>query len=48
MKKHESLTDSSAIRICVKKLKNRITFKTKPGYHLKPFSLETTKLLGST
>ena len=42
-KKHKTLTDNSTIRIYIRKLKNRVTFKTKIGHHLKLLSLETMK-----
>ena len=42
-KKHKTLTDNSTIRIYIRKLKNRVTFKTKIRHHLKLLSLETMK-----
>ena len=48
IKKHTEKTDNSAIRICVNKIENRITFKTKRGYYLELLTPETMKLLGGT
>ena len=42
------MTDNLPIRIYVKKIENRITFKIKTGYYLKILSPETMKLRGST
>ena len=36
------------MQIYVNKIENRITFKSKSGYSLKPLTPETMKLLGST
>ena len=36
------------MRICINKIENRITFKTKTGYYLELLTPETMKLLGST
>ena len=35
IKNHETATDNSSIRICVKTIENRITFKIKTSYYLK-------------
>ena len=48
MKKHEENTTKTSIRIYVKKIEIRITFKIKNGYSLELLTKETTKLLGST
>ena len=48
IKKHTEKTDNPAIRICVNKIENRITFKTKRGYYLELLTPETMKLLGGT
>ena len=40
-------TDDPSIRISVNKIENRITFKIKTGYYLKPLILEMMKLHGS-
>ena len=45
---HETVTDNPSIMTCVNKIENRITFKTKTGYHLEHLTPETMKLLGST
>ena len=42
------MTVTPSIRIYVKKIENRITFKIKPGYYLKLLTPETMKLPGST
>ena len=47
-RKHGENIDNSLIRIYVNKIENRITFKTKTGYNLKLYTLETMNLLGST
>ena len=44
--KHKTVTDNPPIRICV--IKEKITFTTETGYHLKRLLPETIKLLGST
>ena len=46
--KHEENTNKPSIQIYVNKIENRITFKIKNGYGLKPLTKETMKLLGST
>ena len=48
IKKHETLTDNSPIKIYSNKIKNRIVFKIKKGYTLELLTPETMKLLGST
>ena len=48
LKKHSEDVDNPSIRIYVKKIENRITFKIKNRYYLELFTPETTKLLGST
>ena len=47
IKKHETLTDNSPIKIYSNKIKNRIVFKIKTGYKLELLTPETMKLLGS-
>ena len=47
LKKHNESVDNPSIRICVNKIKNRITFKIKNGYYLELLTPETLKLLGS-
>ena len=47
-KKHNESIDNPSIRIYVKKIENRITFKIKTGYYLELLTPETIKLLGST
>ena len=47
-KKHREKADNPSIRIYVNKIKNRITFKIKTGYHLKLLPPETMNLFGST
>ena len=42
------LPDNLPIRIYVKKIENRITFRINTGYYLEPLTPETMKLLGST
>ena len=42
------MTDSPQIRICVNKIKNKITFEIKTGYCFELLMPETMKLLGST
>ena len=44
MKKHETLTDKSPIKICIR----NIAFKTKTRYHHELLILETIKLLRCT
>ena len=48
MKKHGENVDNPSIIIYINKIKNRITFKIKNGYHLELLTPETMKLLGST
>ena len=48
LKKHEKKPVNPSIRLYINKTQNRITFKIKPGYHLKLLSPETIKLLRST
>ena len=48
LKKHGGNTDNLSIRVYVKKIENRITFKIKRGYNLELLANETIKLLGST
>ena len=48
IKKHETLTDNPSIRIHIKKIKNRITFKIKTGYYIQRLIPETRKLRRST
>ena len=48
LKKRSENFDNPSIRICVNKIKNRITFKIKNGYYLELLTPETMQLLGST
>ena len=48
LEKHQIVTDNPSIRIYIKKIKNRITFKIKTGYYLDFVTPETKKLLGRT
>ena len=48
LKKHETVTDNPSIRTYINKIENRITFKTKTGYHLELLTPETMKLFEST
>ena len=48
LKKHGEKIDNPSIRICVNKIVNRITFRTKTGYYLVLLTSETMKLLVST
>ena len=48
IKKHKVLNDYRPIRIYVNKIENKILFKTKTGFFLTLFTLETMKLYGST
>ena len=48
IKKHETITTTSPILICVNTTNNRIVFKIKSGYKLELLSKETMKLLGSS
>ena len=47
LKKHSESVDNPSIRIYIKKIENRITFKIKSGYYLELLTPETMKLLGS-
>ena len=48
LEKHQIVTDNPSIRIYIKKIKNRITFKIKTGYYLDFVTPEIKKLLGRT
>ena len=48
LKKHGENVDNRSIITYINKIENRITFKIKSGYFLKPLTLETMKLLGTT
>ena len=48
LKKHGQNIDNPSIRMYVKEIENRITFKTKTGYYLELLTPETMKLLEST
>ena len=48
IKKHETLTEGSPVKIYPNRIKNRIVFKIKAGYKLELLSPETMKLLRST
>ena len=48
LKKHETVTHNSLIRIYINEIENGITFKIKTGYYLEILMPETMKLLGST
>ena len=48
IRKHETVTGNSAIRIQVNKIENRITCRIKTGYYLELLTPETLKQLGST
>ena len=48
LKKHSENVDNPAIKIYVKKIEKRVTFKIKNGYYLELLTPETMKLLGST
>ena len=48
LEKHKENTNNPSIRIYVKKIENRITFKIKTEYYLELLTPETMKLLGST
>ena len=45
IKKHETLSENSPVRIYVKKIGSRITYKIKTGYYLELLMPETMKLL---
>ena len=47
IKKHETVTDNTSIKIYVNKIEIRITFTIKTGYYLKLLTPETMKLLGN-
>ena len=47
LKKHEKITDNPSVRVYVKKIEDRITFKRKTGYYLKLLTPKTMKLPGS-
>ena len=47
-KKHGTVTENPSIRIYIKKMENRITFKLKTGHYIEILTPETIKLLGST
>ena len=46
MKKHENVTNNSPTQIYVNRIKNIITFITKPAYYLELLTPEAKKLLG--
>ena len=46
IKKHETLTENSAVQVYPNKTKNKIVFKIKAGYKLELLTPETMKLLG--
>ena len=48
IKKHDTVTGNSPIRIYENKIENRIIFKIKTGYYLELLTPETMKLSGST
>ena len=48
LKKRNESIDNPSIRIYVNKIKNRITFQIKKGYHLKLLTPETMELLRNT
>ena len=48
LNKHNENVDNASIRVCVNKIENRITFKTKNLSYLELLTPETMKLLGST
>ena len=48
LKKHDTISDNPSIIIYANKIENRITFKTKTGYHLELLTSKTMKWLGST
>ena len=45
LKKHAENNNKPSVQIYVNKTENRITFKTKNGYHLERLTKETMKLL---
>ena len=48
LKKHSESVENPSIRMYIKRIENRITFKIKNGYYLELLTPETMKLLGST
>ena len=48
IKKHDTVTGNSPIRIYENKIENRIIFKIKTGYYFELLTPETMKLFGST
>ena len=48
IQKHEKFVDNPPIKIYINKVKNRIEFEIKTGYHLEHWMPETMSLLGST
>ena len=46
--KHKTLTNNLQIKICINKIKNRITFKFKTEHQLELLKPELTKLLENT
>ena len=48
IKKHETITDNSPVKIYVNKIKKRIVFQIKRSYKVEVLYPETMKLLGST
>ena len=48
IRKHETVTYNSAIRIYINKIENRITLGINARYYLELLTSETIKLLGST
>ena len=48
LKKHSENVDNPSIRIYVKKIENRVTFKIKNGYYLELLTPETMRLIGGT
>ena len=47
LKKHSESVDNPPIRIYIKRIENRISFKIKSRYYLELLTPETIKLLGS-
>ena len=45
LKKHNEKIDNPPIKMCVNKIKQRITFKIKTGYYLELLTPEAMKLL---
>ena len=48
IKKHETLTDNSSIKIYSNKIKNRIVFRIKNGFKIELLTPESMNFLGST